>query len=160
MKKILLIFLLNLVLSFPLFHYIYIHGNPGSGDYDNYVEMVKKPLDLSSTEAPFVIRQFTPMVSYFLYSNNIFYNSFTNYTNDLDEKKIYFSLISVNYLGILICMSFLTWLMFYHNITNHLFINLLPGLFLLLAYKTIFVGIYPLTEGFGILMSLILFLFI
>ena len=146
--------LIGTILLYGYVYSAYKYGNPftGRNDFFSYKEMVARPLDLSVTNAPFVLRQIPAIVAFAFYRLGVYYD--TAATVDLvnldsDTRRRFLALILSNCVAI--CLSLAT-------LSAYLRVKLARDSWIvLLALFGIFAGwfyfptgvIAPLAHGWG-----------
>jgi hypothetical protein len=160
-RNLSLYFIILSFVTYGQFYHQYKFSDPnlGNNDYFNYKEMIIKPLSIDATGSPFVYRQFTTLVSKVIYDLGIFYDSKIVFTSNNDEKRVYFSILLSNFIGIFLCLfSLIFFLTKYYHLKS-VEIIFFPILLITSSFGYIFSGLSVLTEGWTYFFNLLIFLF-
>ena len=98
--------------TYGMLYFSYKYYIPWSGgqDYARYYAMYQQPLDLSQTQAPFVYRQLSAVITHVIYKIGIYYPNEIHFIDAGYDQRIFFSALLSNYLAlfltaILVCMT-------------------------------------------------------
>jgi hypothetical protein len=155
--KMMFVFLLYLLLGFPLFYFVYKFGNPEplAHDYFQYYWLYKD-FDVSRVIAPHNMRLLGAFFVYVFYKLNFYYetaSAYDAYVNWGFLKQVYFNAIFFNYCCVTAC-STLLFTMVQRQFGNTL-LSLLAGTLFLLGFGTMFYLLMPLTDAFSVLLFLL-----
>jgi hypothetical protein len=149
-----------LLLSSGLFYFAYKFYQPtyGGTDYFHYYRAYLHPLDLSVTEAPFVYRQVSAVLTNLVYRFGPYYDTQIFYSNPQFDQRVFFAAMLTNYLALGLCAAVTA------RITERLWPEGPPSAPLFagaLCYLSFFAqqsGMGPITDGVAWLMMALAFL--
>ncbi len=137
-----------IIISYGLLYFSYKHYTPiGAGDYVFYKQMMFKPFDYNSSESPFVYRQISPVISFIIYNIGIFYDTNISYSNELIEKKIFFSNLISNFIALNITAFIATKILDLEMQKITVIPSLLVGLICFVSFGTQVTVLTMLVEG-------------
>ena len=159
-KFIYIVTFLTLIISSSQFYYSYKFSDPnyGNSDFFQYAGMVENPFVSKSAESPFIYRQFTTSIANFIYSNGIFYDTEISFKTDIETQKIFFALLTSNYLGILFCFFTLIYYVKKYLNEKSIILYFFPVFLISSSFGYVFNGLSPLTEGWTYFFNLIVFI--
>ena len=153
------LYLIFLLLGFPLFYFVYKFGDPEplAHDFFQYYWLYKD-FDSGRVIAPHNMRLVGAFFVHLFYKTNFFYDTATAF--DKYEawgflKQVYFNALLFNYLSVAATCLLLYQLLIKH-FKNVLF-SFCGALLYLLGFGTIFYELAPLTDAFSILLFVIAF---
>lgn len=160
LKRVLVSSIVIFLISYGQLYHSYKNKNPnfGNNDYFKYREMVTNPLDFTVTEAPFIYRQFTTLVSRVILDAGIFYPTEINYKCEVAEQKVFFAILSSNYIGLFLC--FLTMIYYLNMEIKRLDIKelLFPIFLVMTSFGYTVNGLSVQTEGWTYFFNTLLFI--
>lgn len=151
------IFILIIILAYPLLYYVYKFYSPdfGGNDFYFYYHLYKN-FDVSKTEAPFNMRLISTFIVYIFNKTGWYYHTYIQYKQNNIEQSVFFNAILVNWLSVVIT----TYLIFHHlfYLYKKMLLALLSSLFYTFSFGTILFCLNPNTDGFSILLITITFI--
>ncbi len=160
-NNIITVFLITIV-TISQFYYSYKFSDPGFGnsDFYQYKEMVIQPFSADSSRSPFVYRQFTTSIASLLYNVGIFYNTEISFNTDNITQRIYFALLTSNYIGLIFCFLTIIFFIKRHVKQKSVVYYFFPIFFILTSFGYLFNGLSVLTEGWTYFFNTIIFILI
>jgi hypothetical protein len=118
-----------------------------AGHYDvySYYKMYQAPLDFTATNAPFVYRQFSALVTHAIFAAGIYYPNETALNAPQIDPRLLFAALAANYLGLVMAATFAGAVT--ERETGGFAFPLLAGLLCLLSFFSQSIVVTGLTEG-------------
>lgn len=138
-----------LLLSFPLFYFVYKYGDPEplAHDFFQYYRLYKN-LDVANVNAPFNMRLVGAAVVRLFYEFNFFYDTetaFDKYQQWGFLKQVYFNAVCFNWLCVVATCTMLYRMIRSGGLPS--MFAFLGGLLYLFGFGTLFYHLMPLTEA-------------
>lgn len=156
-KNKLIVYLLIVLFTYPLFYYSYKFGNPslGNRDFFDYYP-IYKDLNVSAVESPFCTRLISGFLIYLVHKTGINYGSEVSFHKEGIDTQVYFSAVLFNYF--VFTLACFCLYVFLNKIHRNSFYSFLFVFIFILGFGTQFYLINTLTESFS--MFLFFFIFI
>jgi hypothetical protein len=152
--RILKDFIIIMLFSYGSLHmsYKYMVPDLANQDFARYNMMIKAPLDMDATEAPFVLRQIPTGIAYLIKEAGIIYRSrvigfqYSRFYESDDDLRNFFALILSNYLALAVSILLIVTYIRKHDGQNKLF----TVLALSMGYFMVPISVVaPLTHGYA-----------
>jgi hypothetical protein len=151
----LLLFLIFLLLAFPLFYFVYKFGDPDqiSHDFYHYYALYDQ-FDLIKTKPPFNMRFIGAFFIYLLYQSGIYYNTDTRFDDYAlyMKEEVWFAAVFFNFLMVATTATLIAkvYTRYFETNTPKQPLNaVLAGTVYLMGYGTMFFDLMPVTEAFS-----------
>jgi len=149
------LFLIYLLISFPLFYFVYKFGDPEplAHDFFQYYKLYYH-MDVFNTISPHNMRLVGAWFVHLFYKLNLFYDTETAFDKYYQQwgflKQVYFDAVFFNF----ICVASTATLIFklIYEELRQVVLSFIGGVLYLLGFGTLFYHLMPLTDAFSTLL--------
>jgi hypothetical protein len=104
-----LLFFVLLSYGFLYFSYKYYVPDLGGSDFYAYYPMYLDPFNYHGTKSPFVYRQLTALIVYFVWKLGVFYDTTISFSREGFDKHVFFAAIFTNYIALTVTATVVTY---------------------------------------------------
>lgn len=94
-----------ILISYGMLYFSYKFYSPlvgGGSDFFQYYNMYLNPLDFDVAKSPFIYRQFSAVITFFIIESGIYYDAEIVFNNPIINQHVFFGVLLSNYIALLL----------------------------------------------------------